>query len=58
MPGTTKRPSKAAVTALTLVAQLQEEVRFLRAEVRASRRLALASFGVATASLAIFAFIH
>lgn len=55
---TPRKPSHAASTALALVEQLREEVRFLRSEVRASRRLALSSFAIAIAALGIFAFIH
>ena len=48
-----KDPSPAAVTALELVRELQDQVRFLRTELRSTRRLALASFGVATAAIGV-----
>jgi hypothetical protein len=59
MPGTAKRPSRepsvTAARAMALVEQLREEVRFLRGEIRAARRLTLASFGIATAAIAAIA---
>lgn len=46
-----KNPSPEAAAALALVQQLRSEVAFLRSELRSTRRLALASFGVATAAI-------